>query len=159
MKRVGIYIDTLNLWYAAKSIEKDAKINYDRLIKLMLAKDRKPVVMRAYVVHYGKGQWVSFEQFLLKTGFDVRTKIVSDNDKFSWCIGVSLDIYSELGQWDVLCLGADSNGYADVVRKVIEVGKKVEIYSFPGRIPDRLTSLTEVVKLGKDVIEVRNDSD
>jgi uncharacterized LabA/DUF88 family protein len=71
-QRVGIFIDTQNLYHSAKNLY-GAKVNFGQVVKDALA-NRNLIRATAYVITTESGEEKSFFEALGKVGITIKTK-------------------------------------------------------------------------------------
>jgi uncharacterized LabA/DUF88 family protein len=92
-QRVGVFIDTANLYHSAKNLYK-RKVNFGAVLKDAVA-GRKLVRATAYVITSEGGEEKNFFDALTKLGIETKTKelqiFAGGNKKGDWDVGISID--------------------------------------------------------------------
>jgi uncharacterized LabA/DUF88 family protein len=119
-QRVGIFIDTQNLYHSAKNIY-NTRVNFDQVVKDGLA-GRQLIRAVAYVITTEAGDEKNFFEALGKMGIETKTKnlqIFSGGaKKADWDVGLAVDaikLAPEGCQVEVMSFGKSSSS------KLIEV--------------------------------------
>ena len=92
-QRVGIFIDTQNLYHTAKNLY-HARVNFGQIVKDALA-DRSLIRAIAYVITTEAGDEKAFFEALTKMGIEAKTKdlqiFAGGSKKADWDVGMAID--------------------------------------------------------------------
>ena len=118
-QRVGVFIDTQNLYHSAKNIYK-AKVNFGNVLKESVA-GRQLVRARAYVVTTESGEEQNFFEAMQKLGIEIRTKdlqiFFGGAKKADWDVGMAIDAVTMAPKLDAVIL-ATGDGEIDVAKRM-----------------------------------------
>lgn len=132
-QRVGIFIDTQNLYHSAKNLYK-RKVNFQTIIKDALA-GRKLIRAIAYVITSEAGDEKGFFDALTKMGVETKTKdlqiFTGGAKKGDWDVGLAVDAITMAPKLDaVIILSGDGDFIPLVEYLQIHSGIQVEVVSF-----------------------------
>lgn len=132
-QRVGVFIDTQNLYHSAKNIY-HARVNFGNLLKDALA-GRRLVRARAYAVTTESGEEKGFFDALAKLGVEMRTKdlqIFSGGaKKADWDVGLAVDAITASPKLDTVILLTGDGDFVPLVQYLqTHGGCQVEVVSF-----------------------------
>jgi len=131
-QRVGIFIDTQNLYHCAKNIY-GAKVNFDAVVKDGLL-GRSLTRAVAYVITTESGEEKSFFEALGKIGIETKTKnlqIFSGGaKKADWDVGMAVDAIKLAPKLDAIILVTGDGDFIPLVEYLQNVGCQVEVMSF-----------------------------
>ena len=139
-QRVGIFIDTQNLYHSAKNIYK-AKVNFEAVVRESLG-DRKLVRAISYVVTTESGEEQAFFEALQKIGIETKTKdlqiFFGGAKKADWDVGMAIDAIKMAQKLDVIILATGDGDFIPLVEYVRSQGCQVEVISFGRSSSSRL---------------------
>ncbi|HEY4511021.1 MAG TPA: NYN domain-containing protein [Candidatus Paceibacterota bacterium] len=131
-QRVGIFIDTQNLYHSAKNLYK-AKVNFGQVVKEALA-GRQLVRATAYVVTTESGEEKSFFDALAKLGIEAKTKdlqiFYGGAKKADWDVGMAVDAIALSSKLDAVVLATGDGDFVPLVNYLKQAGVQVEVISF-----------------------------
>ncbi len=131
-QRVGIFIDTQNLYHSAKNIYK-AKVNFDQVVKEALA-GRYLTRAVAYVVTTETGEERNFFEALEKMGIETKTKnlqvFAGGAKKGDWDVGLAVDAIKLAPKLDAIVLVTGDGDFVPLVEYLKNQGCQVEVASF-----------------------------
>lgn len=149
-QRVGIFIDTQNLYHTAKNIY-GAKVNFDQVVKDGLA-GRSLTRAVAYVITTESGEEKSFFEALEKIGIETKTKnlqIFSGGaKKGDWDVGLAVDAIKLAPKLDTVILITGDGDFVPLVEYLKNGGCQVEVMSF-GR-----SSSAKLIEIADDFIDL-----
>ncbi|HCM43963.1 MAG: hypothetical protein UY39_C0020G0010 [Candidatus Kaiserbacteria bacterium GW2011_GWC2_49_12] len=153
-QRVGVFIDTQNLYHSAKNIY-HARVNFGNLLKDAIA-GRRLVRARAYAVTTESGEEKNFFEALSKLGVEMRTKdlqIFSGGaKKADWDVGLAVDAITASPKLDTVILLTGDGDFIPLVEYLqTHGGCQVEIVSF-GR-----SSSLKLKEAADDFLDLDND--
>jgi len=132
-QRVGIFIDTQNLYHSAKNLYK-AKVNFGAVLKEAVA-GRHLIRAMAYVVTTESGEEQSFFEALNKLGIETKTKdlqiFYGGAKKADWDVGMAIDAASMAGRLDAVILATGDGDFVPLVEYLKHKdGVQVEVIAF-----------------------------
>lgn len=132
-QRVGIFIDTQNLYHSAKNLYK-SKVNFGNVIKDALA-GRDLIRASAYVVTTESGEEASFFEALEKLGIEIKSKelqiFFGGAKKADWDVGIAIDAVSMAAKLDAVILATGDGDFIPLVEYLkMKEGCQVEVISF-----------------------------
>ena len=153
-QRVGIFIDTQNLYHSAKNIYK-AKVNFDQVVKEGLA-GRSLTRAVAYVITTESGEEKSFFDALEKIGIETKTKnlqiFAGGAKKGDWDVGLAVDAIKLAPKLDAVILITGDGDFVPLVEYLQNMGCQVEVMSF-GR-----SSSARLIEIADDFIDLDENS-
>ena len=132
-QRVGVFIDTQNLYHSAKNIYK-AKVNFGNVLKECVA-GRQLIRARAYVVTTESGDEQSFFEAMEKLGIEIKTKdlqvFFGGAKKADWDVGMAIDAVTMAPKLDAVILATGDGDFIPLVEYLqMNEGCQVEVISF-----------------------------
>lgn len=132
-QRVGIFIDTQNIYHSAKNLY-HAKANFGAIVKEVLA-GRTLVRAMAYVVTTETGEEKAFFDALEKAGIEIRSKplqiFLGGAKKADWDVGLAIDAVSLAPKLDSVILLSGDGDYVPLVEYLQNThGCQVEVVAF-----------------------------
>lgn len=132
-QRVGIFIDTQNLYHSAKNLYR-AKVNFGNVVKEAVA-GRSLIRAVAYVIRTESEDEKSFFDALNKAGIETKVKDIrifaGGAKKADWDIGMAIDAIAMANKLDTVILATGDGDFVPVVEylKYTE-GCQVEVIAF-----------------------------
>lgn len=132
-QRVGVFIDTQNLYHSAKNLYK-SKVNFGNVIEEALG-DRILVRAIAYVVTTESGEEQGFFDALAKVGIETKTKdlqiFFGGAKKADWDVGMAIDAIKMAPKLDTVILATGDGDFVPLVEYLkTKEGCQVEVISF-----------------------------
>ncbi len=132
-QRVGIFIDTQNLYHSAKNLYK-AKVNFAAVVKEALA-GRVLIRAVAYVIRTESEEEKGFFEALNKAGIETRVKDIrifaGGAKKADWDIGMAIDAIAMSAKLDTVILATGDGDFVPVVEYLrYTQGCQVEVIAF-----------------------------
>jgi uncharacterized LabA/DUF88 family protein len=131
-QRVGIFIDTQNLYHSARSLYK-AHVNYRAMIEAAV-QNRQLVRAFAYVIRTEGGEEMKFFDALSDIGIETRVKdlqiFYSGEKKADWDVGIAIDIVRMTEKLDTIILISGDGDFVEVLRYVKSRGARAEVMAF-----------------------------
>lgn len=132
-QRVGIFIDTQNLYHSAKNLY-GAKVNFGQVVKDALD-GRVLIRATAYVITTESGDEKGFFEALSKVGIQTKTKNLQifpgGAKKADWDVGMAMDAISLAPKLDAVILVTGDGDFIPLVEHLqINTGCQVEVVSF-----------------------------
>lgn len=140
-QRVGVFIDTQNLYHSAKNIY-HARVNFGNVLKDSVA-GRRLIRARAYVVTTESGEEQNFFEALEKIGIETRTKdlqiFFGGAKKADWDVGLAVDAITAAPSLDTVILFTGDGDFIPLVEYLkVHDGCQVEVVSFGKSTSGRL---------------------
>ena len=140
-QRVGVFIDTQNLYHSAKNIY-HARVNFGNVLKDSVA-GRHLIRARAYVVTTESGEEKGFFEALEKIGIETRTKdlqiFFGGAKKADWDVGLAVDAITAAPSLDTVILFTGDGDFIPLVEYLkVHDGCQVEVVSFGKSTSGRL---------------------
>ena len=132
-QRVGIFIDTQNIYHSAKNLH-HAKANFGAIVKDVL--DGRVLVRAiAYVASTESGEESAFFDALSKVGIETRTKplqiFIGGAKKANWDIDMAIDAVKLAPKLDTIVLVTGDGDFVSLVEYLQNThGTQVEVVSF-----------------------------
>ena len=131
-QRVGVFIDTQNLYHCAKNIY-GSKVNFDQVVKDGLA-GRSLTRAVAYVITTESGEEKNFFEALVKVGIETKTKnlqiFAGGAKKADWDVGLAVDAIKLAPKLDAVIIVSGDGDYVPLVEYLQNVGCQVEVMAF-----------------------------
>src|SRR3990170_4215514 len=132
-QRVGIFIDTQNLYHCAKNIY-GAKVNFDQVVKDGL-QGRLLTRAVAYVITTESGDEKNFFEALGKVGIEAKTKdlqiFAGGAKKADWDVGMAVDAIKLAPKLDAVILLTGDGDFVPLVEYLqVHEGCQVEVVTF-----------------------------
>ena len=136
--RVGVFIDTQNLYHSARDLL-ERTVNFETILNAA-TKDRELLHAISYTVERdGEATSRPFIYKLSTLGFKVRRMTltlhhVTDAGKpiysGNWDMGIVADMVRLMDHLDIIVLGSGDGDFTDMVEVLQERGKRVEVIAF-----------------------------
>jgi uncharacterized protein (TIGR00288 family) len=132
-QRVGIFIDTQNLYHTAKNLY-HARVNFAQIVKDALL-DRSLIRAVAYVITTEAGDEKAFFEALTKMGIEAKTKdlqiFAGGSKKADWDVGMAIDAVKLSPKLDAVVLVTGDGDFVPLVEYLqMHEGCQVEVVSF-----------------------------
>lgn len=132
-QRVGVFIDTQNLYHSAKNLYK-ARVNFANVLKESVA-GRILIRAVAYVVTTESGEEKAFFDALTKIGIETKTKdlqiFYGGAKKADWDVGMAVDAVKMAPKLDAVILATGDGDFVPLVEYLKNShGTQVEVISF-----------------------------
>lgn len=132
-QRVGVFIDTQNLYHSARNLY-DAKVNFGKVVEKAVD-GRKLIRATAYVITTESGDEQAFHEALGKSGIAIKDKdlqiFAGGAKKADWDVGLAIDAISLAPKLDAVVLISGDGDYIPLVEYLqIHEGCQVEVVSF-----------------------------
>jgi len=153
-QRVGVFIDTQNLYHSAKNLYK-AKVNFGNVLEDSVA-GRQLIRARAYVVNTETGEEQPFFEALEKLGIEIKTKdlqiFFGGAKKADWDVGMAIDAVTAAPKLDAVILATGDGDFVPLVEHLkIREGCQVEVITF-GR-----SASTRLIEAADEFIDMDED--
>jgi uncharacterized LabA/DUF88 family protein len=144
-QRVGVFIDTQNMYYSARSVF-GRKVNFGNIVKDAVG-ERKLVRAIAYVVRTKSEEERPFFDALQKVGIELREKelmeYLSGQKKADWDVGLTVDIIRMLDMLDVVVLVSGDGDFVYLADYVKGRGRIMQVMSFRETTSTKLTEAAD----------------
>ncbi|MEK9182652.1 MAG: NYN domain-containing protein [Patescibacteria group bacterium] len=132
-QRVGVFIDTQNLYHSARNLYK-ARVNFGAVLKDAVA-GRKLVRAVAYVITTEAGDEKNFFEALGKLGIETKTKDLqifsSGTKKADWDVGLAVDAITMAPKLDTVVLVSGDGDFVPLIEYLrVNSGIQAEVVSF-----------------------------
>lgn len=131
-QRVGIFIDTQNLYHSAKNIYR-SRVNFGNVLKDAVA-DRLLTRAIAYLITTETGEEKSFFEALEKIGIETKTKdlqiFAGGAKKGDWDVGLAVDAIKLAPKLDAIVIISGDGDYVPLIEYLKNQGCQVEVVSF-----------------------------
>ena len=132
-QRVGVFIDTQNLYHSAKHLYK-ARVNFSKVLEEAVG-GRILVRAIAYVIKTETGEESAFFDALTKMGIETKIKdlqVFADGaKKGDWDVGLSIDAVKLAPKLDTIVLATGDGDYVPLIEYLdMHDGCQVEVISF-----------------------------
>lgn len=131
-QRVGVFIDTQNMYYSARNLHK-RKVNFKNIVEDAVA-GRRLVRANAYVVRTPGEEERPFFEALQKAGIETREKDLQEYEsgakKADWDVGIAIDVVQMLDMLDVVVLASGDGDFKPLIEYCQSRGRMVELMAF-----------------------------
>jgi len=131
-QRVGVFIDTQNLYHSAKHLYK-TRVNFANVLAEAVG-DRTLVRAIAYVISTESGDETAFFDALTKIGIETKVKglqIFSDGaKKADWDVGIAVDAIKLSDKLDTVILATGDGDFVPLIEYLDMHGVQTEVISF-----------------------------
>jgi uncharacterized LabA/DUF88 family protein len=132
-QRVGMFIDTQNLYHSAKNLYK-AKVNFGQVVKDAVG-DRAIIRVIAYVIATEAGDEKGFFEALEKLGIETKVKDLQifwgGAKKADWDVGLAVDAIRLAPKLDTVIIASGDGDFVPLVEYLKNnEGCQVEVVSF-----------------------------
>jgi len=149
-QRVGVFIDTQNLYHSAKNLYK-AKVNFGNVVREAVG-NRVLIRAIAYVASTEGGEEQAFFEALNKLQIETKTKdlqIFSGGaKKADWDVGIAVDAIKMAPKLDVVVLASGDGDFIPLVDHLKSLGCQVETIAFgrstSGRLKEAVDDFTDM---------------
>jgi uncharacterized LabA/DUF88 family protein len=132
-QRVGVFIDTQNLYHSAKNLYK-TRVNFANVLKEAVA-GRNLVRSIAYVITTESGEEKAFFDALTKMGIEAKTKdlqiFYGGAKKADWDVGLAIDAIKLAPKVDTIVIASGDGDFIPLVEYLqTNSGCQVEVMAF-----------------------------
>ncbi len=132
-QRVGVFIDTQNLYHSAKHLYR-ARVNFGKILEEAVG-GRILVRAIAYVIKTDTGEESAFFDALTKIGIETKVKdlqVFSDGaKKADWDVGLAIDAVKLAPKLDTVILATGDGDFIPLIQYLdLHEGCQVEVISF-----------------------------
>ena len=144
-QRVGIFIDTQNMYYSARYLFK-RKVDFKHIVEDATS-GRRLIRAMAYVITTKGEEGRPFFDALEKAGIELREKdlieYASGHKKGDWDVGLTIDVVRMLDMLDVVVIVSGDGDYAPLVQFCQARGRIVELISFGETTSSMITEIVD----------------
>lgn len=145
-QRVGIFIDTQNLYHSARNLY-SARVNFGAVLQEALG-DRTLIRAIAYVITTEAGDETNFFEALTKLGIETKTKdlqiFFGGAKKADWDVGMAVDAMRLAPKVDTIILATGDGDFIPLVEYLKNThGVQVEVISFGKSSSSKLRECAE----------------
>lgn len=153
-QRVGIFIDTQNVYHSAKNLYR-SKVNFGKVVQDVLA-GRQLIRAIAYVISSESGEEQSFFDALTKSGIETKTKdlqiFIGGAKKADWDVGLAVDAIKMSPKLDTIIIISGDGDFVPLVEFLkTNSGCQVEVVAF-----GKSTS-SKLIESADDFIDLDDD--
>lgn len=132
-QRVGVFIDTQNLYHGAKNLYR-SRVNFQNIITDILA-ERDLIRAIAYVINTDSIEEQNFFDALEKIGIETKIKDIqifsSGSKKADWDVGLAIDAIRMAPKLDVVVIASGDGDFVHLVQYLQGTyGCRVEVVAF-----------------------------
>lgn len=132
-QRVGVFIDSQNLYHSAKNLYR-RKVNFGNIIKDGVG-DRKLIRAFSYAITTEEGTEADFFDALEKQGIETRSKdlqiFAGGSKKGDWDVGIAVDAIRLSPKLDTIILVSGDGDFVPLVEYLqLNAGCQVEVMTF-----------------------------
>ncbi len=143
-QRVGVFIDTQNLYHTAKNLYK-RKVNFGAILKDAVA-GRKLVRAIAYLITTESGEEKAFFEALEKLGIETKSKdlqiFAGGAKKGDWDVGLAIDAVRMAPKVDVIVIVSGDGDFVPLV-EYLKNTCQVEVVTFGRSASAKLKEATD----------------
>ena len=153
-QRVGVFIDTQNIYHSARNIF-GKNVNFSNVLEDAVS-GRQLVRAKAYVITTESGEETDFFDALTKMGIETVAKdlqiFYGGNKKADWDVGMSIDAVTLAPKLDAVVLVTGDGDFVPLVKYLqFHTGCQVEVMSFDRSSSAKLIeSCDNFVDMGED---------
>lgn len=145
-QRVGIFIDTQNLYHSARNLF-GARVNFGAIVKAAVG-ERNLIRAIAYVITTESGEEKAFIEALEKSGIEIRSKdlqiFYGGAKKADWDVGMAIDAVKLSPKLDAVILVTGDGDFVPLVEYLqMNQGCQVEVVSFGKSTSAKLIEATD----------------
>ena len=152
-QRVGVFIDTQNLYHSARNLY-GARVNFGAILKEAVA-GRQLIRAVAYVITTETGEEKSFLDALEKAGIETVAKplqiFYGGAKKADWDVGMAIDAVRTAEIVDTIVIGSGDGDFIPLVEYLKNQGRRVEVIAFGRSSSGKLKeACDEFIDLGEE---------
>ncbi len=145
-QRVGVFIDTQNLYHSAKNLYR-ANVNFGQIVKEAVG-NRSLIRAIAYVITTEGGEEKGFFEALEKVGIETKTKPLqifgSGAKKADWDVGLAIDAVKMGPKLDTVIIVSGDGDFAPLVDYLkTNEGCQVEVVAFGKSTSSKLLEVAD----------------
>jgi uncharacterized LabA/DUF88 family protein len=144
-QRVGVFIDTQNLYHSARNLY-NARVNFGAVLKDAVM-NRRLVRAVAYVITTEAGDEKNFFEALEKLGIETKTKdlqiFAGGAKKADWDVGIAVDAIKMAPRLDSVVIISGDGDFIPLVEYLQTMGVQVEVVSFSKSTSGKLREVVD----------------
>lgn len=145
-QRVGVFIDTQNLYHSAKNLYQ-TRVNFGAILKEAVA-GRQLIRAMAYLVTTESGEEKAFLDALGKMGIEIRSKdlqvFAGGQKKADWDVGLAVDAIKLAPKLDAVVICSGDGDFVPLLEYLKEnMGCQVEVIAFGKSTSSKLKEATD----------------
>jgi uncharacterized LabA/DUF88 family protein/uncharacterized protein YigA (DUF484 family) len=144
-KRLGVFVDTQNLYYSSREIY-SGKVDYQKLLDYIV-RDRELVRAIAYVIENPEIDQTGFLSALSRCNFEIkRQPLIRRSDgsaKGNWDMGIAIDILELAERLGIVALVSGDGDFSPLLSLVKSKEVRVEVYGFTQTTAFRLKDVAD----------------
>ncbi|MCI0542466.1 NYN domain-containing protein [bacterium] len=144
-QRVGVFIDTQNLYHSAKNLYQ-SKVNFGAVLKEAVGA-RQLIRAVAYVITTESGEEKNFFDALGKLGIETKTKdlqiFFGGAKKADWDVGLAIDAIRLAPHVDTVIIASGDGDFVPLVEHLKHMGTQVEVITFGKSASAKLKEVTD----------------
>jgi uncharacterized LabA/DUF88 family protein len=157
-QRVGIFIDTQNMYHSARDLF-GARVNFGKMVEEVVG-ERRLVRAVAYVIRTSTGEEKPFFDALTHAGIETREKdlqvFLGGGKKADWDVGLAVDAIRIAPLLDVVVIVSGDGDFVPLVEYLKYQGCQVEVAAFRGTTSTKLVetadSFTDLSELSDSIL-------
>ncbi len=131
-QRVGMFVDTQNLYYSAKNLY-SAKVDFRKILEIGL-NQRQLIRAIIYVIRADIPEEEGFFEALRNIGYEVKIKELrtyyDGTKRGDWDMGIAIDTIKLSDKLDTVILVSGDGDFVDLVEHLQARGTRVEVMAF-----------------------------
>jgi len=132
-QRVGVFIDTQNLYHSAKNLY-GARVNFGEVLNAAVG-ERELIRAIAYVITTESGEEKAFFEALEKLGIETKTKdlqiFAGGAKKADWDVGLAIDAVTLAPKLDAIIIASGDGDFVPLIEYLrYHEGTQAEVISF-----------------------------
>jgi uncharacterized LabA/DUF88 family protein len=145
-QRVGVFIDTQNLYHSAKNLY-HARVNFGQVVEDAVG-DRALIRAIAYVISTESGEEIAFFDALTKSGIETKTKdlqvFAGGAKKADWDVGLAVDAIKMAPKLDTVIIVSGDGDFVPLIEYLkTNQGCQVEVVCFGKSTSSKLIEATD----------------
>jgi uncharacterized LabA/DUF88 family protein len=153
-QRIGVFVDTQNIYYSAKHLYK-SKANFKTILNEAIV-GRELIRAIAYVIKADVRDESIFYDALSEMGFEVKSKdlqvFYGGAKKGDWDVGIAMDVMRLAPKLDTIVLISGDGDFSDLLEHAKSLGCRVEVVAFGKTTSHKLMEVADLfTDLDKDV--------
>lgn len=152
-QRVGVFIDTQNMYYSARNLF-NSHVSFKNIVEEAVA-GRRLIRAIAYVVRTKTGEEQPFFEALVKSGIETQQKELQEffggAKKADWDVGIAVDAIRISDVLDVIVLVSGDGDFIPLVEFLKNRGRQVEVAAF------RETTSSKLIEVADSFLNLSED--
>lgn len=152
-QRVGVFIDTQNMYYSARNLF-NSHVSFKNIVEDAVG-GRKLIRAIAYVVRTKTGEEQPFFEALVKSGIETRQKELQEffggAKKADWDVGIAVDAIRIADVLDVVIIVSGDGDFVPLIEYLKHRGRQVEVAAF------RETTSTKLIEAADSFLNLSDE--